>query len=79
MPLAFVLITSEIGATENVLHALIQIPNVKEAHMVYGVYDIIVRIEAESMAQLRSTINTQIRRIERIRSTLTTIVMDDLL
>ena len=78
MPLAFVLITAELGATETILYALTQIPNVKEAHMVYGVYDIVARIEAESLAQLRSTISTQIRRIDRIRSTLTTIVMDEL-
>jgi DNA-binding Lrp family transcriptional regulator len=78
MPLAFVLINTELGATQDVLNGLHRIPNVKDAYMVYGVYDIIARVEAESMAQLRSTISTQIRVIDNIRSTLTTIVMDEL-
>jgi DNA-binding Lrp family transcriptional regulator len=77
MPLAFVLINTELGATEDVLNRLHRIPNVKDAYMVYGVYDIIARIEAESMAQLQSTISTQIRVIDNIRSTLTTIVMEE--
>ena len=77
MPMAFVLITTELGATDDVLHAVMQIPNVTEAYMVYGVYDIIARIVSESMVQLQSTISRQIRGIENIRSTLTTIVMDE--
>jgi DNA-binding Lrp family transcriptional regulator len=76
MPLAFILITTELGAADDVLRALTQIPAVTEAYIVYGVYDIIARIEAESMTQLRSTIRTHIRTIDNIRSTLTTIVID---
>jgi DNA-binding Lrp family transcriptional regulator len=77
MPLAFVLINTELGAADDVLHALNRIPNITETHMVYGVYDIIARVEAESRTQLRSTISQKIRIIDTIRSTLTTIVMDD--
>jgi DNA-binding Lrp family transcriptional regulator len=45
--------------------------------MVHGVYNIITRVEAASMTQLQSTINQQIRVIDTLRSTLTTIMMDD--
>ncbi len=45
MPQAFVLINSEIGAEEEVLNALKNMENVKEAYIVYGVYDIVARVE----------------------------------
>lgn len=41
----------------------------KEAHLVYGVYDIIAKIEAESMEKLNETVAAKIRRIPEIRST----------
>ena len=53
MPLAFVLINTEIGSMEDVLQVLNDLPNVKEAYMVYGVYDIIAKVEAESMTKLK--------------------------
>jgi DNA-binding Lrp family transcriptional regulator len=45
MPKAFVLINAEIGFEDEVLKSLKKIENVKEAYMVYGIYDIIVRVE----------------------------------
>ena len=45
MATAFVLINAEIGSESEVLKDLKAIPEVKEAHMVYGVYDIFARIE----------------------------------
>lgn len=45
MPQAFVLINSEIGAEEEVLNTLRSMESVKEAYIVYGVYDIIARVE----------------------------------
>jgi len=48
---------------------------VKEAHMVYGAYDIIARIEANTMADLKDIISWKIRRVSNVRSTLTMIVI----
>lgn len=45
MPQAFVLINSEIGAEEEVLRNLKKFESVKEAYIVYGVYDIVARVE----------------------------------
>jgi DNA-binding Lrp family transcriptional regulator len=72
---AFVLINAEIGSESVVLEKIKQIPEIKEALMVYGVYDIITRLETETMDHLRDTINRRIRRIEKVRSTLTMIVV----
>jgi DNA-binding Lrp family transcriptional regulator len=77
MPLAFVLINTEIGSMEDVLQILNDIPNVKEAYMVYGVYDIIAKVEADSMTKLKEIVTWKIRRIDKVRSTLTTIVMEE--
>lgn len=72
---AFVLINAEIGAESDVLRELKGIPEVKEAHMVYGVYDIIARVETETMQELKEVISWKIRRLDKVRSTLTMIVV----
>jgi DNA-binding Lrp family transcriptional regulator len=76
LPVAFVLITSKVGADEKVLKSLKPIPEIKEVFMVYGVYDIIARIETDTMQDLKDTISLKIRRLDNVRSTLTMIVMD---
>ena len=76
MPLAFVLINAEIGAEDEVLKTLTQIHNVKEAYVVYGVYDIEAKVEAETMTKLKEVVTWNIRRLDRVRSTLTMIVME---
>lgn len=75
MATAFVLIIAEIGAEREVLKGLKEIPEVKEAHMVYGVYDIIARIQTETMQELKDIISWKIRRLDKVRSTLTMIVV----
>jgi DNA-binding Lrp family transcriptional regulator len=76
MPLAFVLINAEIGAEDDVIKALDKIANVVEAYVVYGVYDIVSKVEAESMNRLKEIVTWKIRRLDRVRSTLTMIVME---
>ncbi|MFQ6054118.1 MAG: Lrp/AsnC family transcriptional regulator [Candidatus Bathyarchaeia archaeon] len=75
MATAFVLINAEIGAENEVLKDLKGIEEVKEAHMVYGVYDIIARVETDTMQDLKDTISWKIRRLDKVRSTLTMIVV----
>jgi DNA-binding Lrp family transcriptional regulator len=76
MPLAFVLINAEIGAEEAVLKKLSKSSNVTEAFIVYGVYDIVAKVQAESLSKLKEVITWQIRRIDNVRSTLTMIVTE---
>jgi DNA-binding Lrp family transcriptional regulator len=65
----------EIGG-RNVLKKLESIQNVKEAHLTYGVYDIIVIVEAETQDKLKETITYQIRALPGIRSTLTMVIVE---
>jgi Transcriptional regulators len=75
MPIAFVLINTEIGSEEEVLKQLQSMPAVKEAYVVYGVYDIVAKVEAENMEKLKEIVSWNIRRLEKVRSTLTMLVM----
>ncbi len=75
MPLAFVLINSEIGAEVEVLKKVKQVASVKEAYIVYGVYDIIAKLEAESFEDIRDIV-AKIRGLDKVASTLTTIVAE---
>ncbi len=76
MPIAFVLINAEIGGEEEVLQEITKVEGVKEAYTVYGVYDIIVKIGAETMDKLKEIVTWNIRRINKVRSTLTMIVVE---
>jgi len=76
MPMAFVFMNIDAGGEDEVLKELRSIPNVREAHSVYGVYDIVARIEAETMDKLKEVVTWKVRRLNKVRSTLTTIVME---
>lgn len=76
MPQAFVLINAELGAENAIIKELKNTENVSEVYIVYGAYDIVVKIEADTMEKVKETITWKIRRLERIRSTLTTIVVE---
>ena len=75
LPEAFVLISSEVGQEDQVIIDLQAIPEVKESYVVYGVYDVIARVEAESMQRLKDVVGLRIRQLDTIRTTLTMIVI----
>ncbi len=71
MATAFVLINCEIGHEHYIIQQLRGIAGIKEVHGTFGAYDILAKIELETAEKLRETISWKIRKIERIRSTLT--------
>jgi DNA-binding Lrp family transcriptional regulator len=73
MTLAFVLLNVETGKESKVVKELEGISEVKETFQVYGVYDVVVRTEADNMNELRDVIGSKIRSISGVRSTLTMI------
>jgi len=76
MPIAFVLINAEIGSEEEVLNSLKDVEEVEEAYIVYGVYDIVAKIKADSMDKLKDVVTWRIRRLTKVRSSLTMIVVE---
>jgi DNA-binding Lrp family transcriptional regulator len=77
MPKAFVLINVESGSEEEVLEQIKKSEGVEEAYYSYGVYDIIAKIEAETMERLREAVSQKMRTISKVRSTLTLIIMEE--
>ncbi len=76
MNIAYVLIVVEIGADKEVLRELRKMPEVCEVYEVYGIYDIIVKVEASDMSSLKDVIWQKIRKIDKVRSTVTTIIIE---
>jgi DNA-binding Lrp family transcriptional regulator len=77
MPKAFVLINVESGSEDEVLKELKGIGGVEEAYFSYGVYDIITKIKAETMEQLKELVTRRVRTLPKVRSTLTLIIMEE--
>ena len=77
MPKAFVLINADLGSEEELVAELRKITNVTEVYVVYGVYDLIAKVEADTMEKVKETITWHIRRLEKVRSTLTMIVVEE--
>jgi len=77
MPRAFVLINVESGSEDEVLKELKKIEGVQEAYFSYGVYDLITKIKADTMDQLKETVTRKIRALNKVRSTLTLIIIDE--
>lgn len=74
MARAYVLITTEVGAEEEVKDLLLKEPEVLEAEVVFGVYDIVAKVEADTMEQVRKIVTWKIRRLDKVTSTQTLIV-----
>lgn len=73
---AFVLINTEVGGEGEVLKALLQMDGVEEAYVVYGVYDIVAKIKAPDIESLKKIVTTNIRKLSKVKSTLTMVVVD---
>lgn len=73
---AYVLVNCDIGKESKVLEELRRTPGVAEAHLLYGVYDIIVKITGGTDSDIRDIVTNYIRRISGVRRTLTMPVID---
>ena len=77
MLMAYVLITTETDAVDSVLESLKKMDYIKETYRVYGVYDIIVTVEAETMDKLNEIVTWNLRSLDKVKSTLTMIVTEE--
>ena len=71
MATAYILINCELGAEQKIIDQIKPIDGIKEARGVFGAYDVLAKIEIASAERLREIITWKIRKIDRIRSTLT--------
>ena len=77
MPVAFVLINTEVGSENEVLNNLKDVEGVVEAYTVFSVYDIVAKITANTMDKLKEIVTWHVRRLGKVRSTLTMFVVDE--
>jgi DNA-binding Lrp family transcriptional regulator len=76
MPLAFVLINAELGVENELLNELKKMENVKYVYVLYGAYDLVIKVEAPDNETLKRTISNNIRQLKNVRSTLTMTVIE---
>lgn len=68
---AYVLINCELGSEQAVIDELKHVDHVKEVQGTFGAYDIIAKLASEKKDAIRQAITWQIRKIGKVRSTLT--------
>ena len=82
MPTSYVLLNSDLGSDESIIAEVKQILEGEEGIQyevqgVYGVYDIVLKITASDTDKLRSIITNKIRKIGKVQSTLTMMVIEE--
>jgi DNA-binding Lrp family transcriptional regulator len=77
MPKAYILLTVESGYEEQVKQIVKDTEGVQEVYVSYGVYDLIVKVTAGSMEELKKLITYRLRPIKNVQTTLTLILTDD--
>ncbi len=68
---AFVFITAETDCCNSALSDLREIDEVEEVYLAKGAYDIIAKVNGESLEELREVISKKIRNVSTVKSTLT--------
>jgi DNA-binding Lrp family transcriptional regulator len=82
LPTAFILLNSDLGSDQEIVSKIKEILNVEknlkyEVQGVYGIYDIVVKLQSDDADHLRSVITNKIRKIDKVQSTLTMMVIDE--
>jgi DNA-binding Lrp family transcriptional regulator len=76
MEKAYMLISCEIGEEHSIYLQLKQIPEIKDCIITYGSYDIVVKFETNTAEEMNTIISSKIRKLDKIRSTITLRVTD---
>ena len=81
MPIAYVLLNSDLGSDESIINEVKQIlaneDVTSEVQGVYGVYDIVLKLTCDDAEKLRAIISNKVRKISKVQSTLTMMVIEE--
>ena len=81
VPTAYVLLNSDLGSDESIISDIKRILSSEEMDYevqgVYGVYDIVLKLSSKDAEKLRTIITNKIRKIGKIQSTLTMMVIEE--
>ena len=71
MAKAYILINCDLSSEDKVITDLRKLEHIKDAVGTFGAYDMVAKVEAETSEQLRETVTWKIRKMDKVRSTLT--------
>ncbi len=71
MEKAYILISCEIGTEHDLISQLKKIDEIKNVMITYGDYDIVIEAITESTQKMDELITSKIRKLEKIRTTIT--------
>ena len=74
---ALVLFNIESGSENQVLKDVKKVEGVEEAYISYGVYDLAVKVRADSMDALKGVISDRLRQIKKVRSTISLLLIEE--
>jgi DNA-binding Lrp family transcriptional regulator len=81
VPTAYVLLNSDLGSDELIIADIKRILSNEEVNYevqgVYGVYDIVLKLSSKDAEKLRTIITNKVRKIGKIQSTLTMMVIEE--
>ena len=74
---AVVLVNTNLGSQDSVLESLKQVEGVEEAHALYGVYDLLIKVKAKSIERLKDITKLHIKQVDGVTSSLTLMIVED--
>ena len=77
MTQAYILLNVEGGSEDDVLKEVKNVAGVERAYVSYGVYDLIIKVKADSIQELKDVVTRRIRQIETVQSTLTLMILEE--
>jgi DNA-binding Lrp family transcriptional regulator len=76
MPSAYLLINCKQGEEKETIKELNQLPEIVEVYQAYGAYDLIAKVSVDTIDKLKESISWHIRRIDKIKSTITLVAIE---
>jgi len=74
---AVVLVNTDLNAQDRVIESLRDVDGVEEAHALYGVYDLLIKIKGNSIDNLKEIAKLRIKPIAGVNSSLTMMIVQD--
>jgi len=74
---AYVLLNTELGKEAEVTKALSGVNEIKAIYSLYGIYDVIIEVEADTMDKVKEVVFNHVRRLDNVKSTITLITYGD--
>ncbi len=71
MHVGYILLNCDLGSEDYIVEELRRIPEVKNAYLTFGAYDVIAEVHADSQEDFEKTVSSKIRKLARVVSTMT--------